>query len=432
MAGNPYTESGARFQIPDMLANRADTYNLGDISEGKQEAFARSYLENALTSHPILSPLTGRDAGDVHKLIAMAQGEPLQLGELSHSYSSAEAQEIVALFQRALKVQSVLLKVNQEYIASASRDNRYRSEPPFKLQGSYRNMNKLVEKLAPVLNDAELERLIDDHYASESQTLTQGAEQNLLKLAEMRGRLSAEQSARWEQIKQGFLRVQRMGGKDDDPVARVTGTLSGLDTQLAGIREALQSAAKRELTPAHVEEPAEVGPRVEVRLDGGREASLVAIVTQQGELIRHALAELARVPAARPEAQLGALHAAIEKLGQKLSHGMAAVRRVDVELQPAGPSNFYRTLSSQDVWQDGGLFVATYEKPPPLGADVLVSLEFPTGPRCEFTGTVAWFRDYLSDDAPAGFGVRFQELSEPARALISGYCGVREPMLWDD
>jgi hypothetical protein len=31
MAGNPYTETGASFRIPDMLANRADTYNLGDI-----------------------------------------------------------------------------------------------------------------------------------------------------------------------------------------------------------------------------------------------------------------------------------------------------------------------------------------------------------------------------------------------------------------
>ena len=31
MAGNPYTESGEKFQIPDMLANRADTYNFGDV-----------------------------------------------------------------------------------------------------------------------------------------------------------------------------------------------------------------------------------------------------------------------------------------------------------------------------------------------------------------------------------------------------------------
>ena len=43
--------------IPDMLANRADTYNLGDILEGKDQLFALSYLENALTSNPVLAPL---------------------------------------------------------------------------------------------------------------------------------------------------------------------------------------------------------------------------------------------------------------------------------------------------------------------------------------------------------------------------------------
>ena len=36
MAGNPYTESGERFAIPDMLANRADTYNLGDVFSGSE------------------------------------------------------------------------------------------------------------------------------------------------------------------------------------------------------------------------------------------------------------------------------------------------------------------------------------------------------------------------------------------------------------
>jgi hypothetical protein len=61
MAGNPYTESGEKFQIPDMLANRADTYNLGDILEGKDEAFALSYVENSLTSNPVLAPLATRD-----------------------------------------------------------------------------------------------------------------------------------------------------------------------------------------------------------------------------------------------------------------------------------------------------------------------------------------------------------------------------------
>ena len=46
MAGNPYTESGERFRIPDMLANRADTYNIGDIVGDNFDPFAQSYIEN--------------------------------------------------------------------------------------------------------------------------------------------------------------------------------------------------------------------------------------------------------------------------------------------------------------------------------------------------------------------------------------------------
>src|SRR5690606_6449374 len=37
MAGNPYTEAGQRFVIPDMLANRADTFNMGDVVSGHAE-----------------------------------------------------------------------------------------------------------------------------------------------------------------------------------------------------------------------------------------------------------------------------------------------------------------------------------------------------------------------------------------------------------
>ena len=60
MAGNPYTESGETFKLPDMLANRADTYNLGDIIGGNVDAFELSYLENALTSNPVLAKLASR------------------------------------------------------------------------------------------------------------------------------------------------------------------------------------------------------------------------------------------------------------------------------------------------------------------------------------------------------------------------------------
>jgi hypothetical protein len=77
MAGNPYTETGEKFRIPDMLANRADTYNLGDVLEGKERGCSPlSYLENALTSNPVLAPLAGRDPKDLDKLVRIAQGEP--------------------------------------------------------------------------------------------------------------------------------------------------------------------------------------------------------------------------------------------------------------------------------------------------------------------------------------------------------------------
>ena len=106
-------------------------------------------------------------------------------------------------------------------------------------------MNKLAEKIVSAMNEEELQQLVDDHYASESQTLTTGAEQNLLKLAELRGRMTDEQRARWKEIKEAFVRTRRAGGKGDDPVARVTGALGGLDEALQRIQAAIGAAVQR-------------------------------------------------------------------------------------------------------------------------------------------------------------------------------------------
>ncbi len=56
-----------------------------------------------------------------------------------------------------IRVRETVLRVNQAYIASSAQAEAYRTEPTFKLQGSYRNMNKLAEKLSPVMSDQELE-----------------------------------------------------------------------------------------------------------------------------------------------------------------------------------------------------------------------------------------------------------------------------------
>ncbi|MCA8922226.1 MAG: DNA repair ATPase, partial [Planctomycetes bacterium] len=244
MAGNPYTESGETFQIPDMLANRADTYNLGDVLAGKEDVFALSYVENAVTSNPALSPLAGRDPDDLHRLLRLARGETVPTTEFTRAYSGVELNEITTVLKHLFRVRDVLLKVNQLYVSSASMDDDYRDEPPFKLQGSYRNMNKLAEKVASALNPEELEALIDDHYRGESQTLTTGAEHNLLKLAELRGRLTPQQAERWAAIKKEFGRQHLLGGRDDDPVTRVTSQLSALGLQVEGVRDALVQAAQ--------------------------------------------------------------------------------------------------------------------------------------------------------------------------------------------
>jgi MoxR-like ATPase len=243
MAGNPYTESGEAFQVPDMLANRADVYNLGDVLSGKSEAFDLSYIENSLTSNVVLARLATGEQSDVYAMVRIAQGENVPQSEIKHNYSNVEIDEFKAILQKMFRCRDVLLKVNATYISSAAQDDRFRVEPRFQLQGSYRNMNKLAEKVVAAMNAEELDRLIDDHYAGEAQTLTTGAEANMLKLKELRGTLNAEEQKRWEDIKRGFGRYQSQGDQDADPVTRITQQLIQLKGELEQVHGSILSAS---------------------------------------------------------------------------------------------------------------------------------------------------------------------------------------------
>ncbi len=214
MAGNPYTEAGEAFQVPDMLANRADIYNLGDMLDDHEEAFKLSYVENSLSSNPILAPLATREMSDIYQLINLAKGKQVATTDLSHQYSGAEVNEITEVLKKMFIVLEVILKVNQQYIASAAQNDAYRTEPAFKLQGSYRNMNKMTEKISAVMNEQEIMQMIADHYLGEAQLLTHGAEENLLKLAELRGNMTKEQQQRWESIKDNFTKNKIKGNEE--------------------------------------------------------------------------------------------------------------------------------------------------------------------------------------------------------------------------
>jgi len=253
MAGNPYTESGEKFQIPDMLSNRADTYNLGDVIGGSADAFEMSYLENCLTSNATLSLLQSRSQKDVYAIIEMATSEKGTNVSLEGSYSTGQINEMVDVMRKLIFVRNVLLKVNALYIESAAQADEYRTEPSFKLQGSYRDMNKIAERIVPVMNQKELEELIASHFENQAQTLTSAAEANLLKFKELINRMTAQQQQRWNDIKHAYKRNLVLGaaGQSDDKASQIIAQLSLFSEGLYEIRSALAQGASQLIESAN-------------------------------------------------------------------------------------------------------------------------------------------------------------------------------------
>jgi hypothetical protein len=240
MAGNPYTETGEKFRIPDMLANRADIYNLGDIIGDTEAVFKLSYIENALTSNPVLARLTAKSQQDIYALITLAETDNSEGLTLEGNHAADEIREYVLVLKKLLKLQEVILKVNLEYIRSAAQSDEYRTEPAFKLQGSYRNMNKLAEKVMPIMNDQELHTLILSHYEAESQTLTSGAEANMLRFKQLIGVMTGAEAQRWEDIKATFVRNNKLKSFGaNNQVGQVLSEMENISGGLAGIKEVL-------------------------------------------------------------------------------------------------------------------------------------------------------------------------------------------------
>jgi hypothetical protein len=289
MGGNPYTESGEVFQIPDMLANRADVRNLGDQLSGMEDVFALSYLENSMSSNAVTAPLASRSMDDFYRFADLAAGKEVNSADFDHDYSAAEREEIVAVLKRLLRVRDVILAVNETYISSSGQHDAYRTEPPFKLQGSYRNMNKLTEKVTPVMSEVELEQLIDDHYQGEAQLLTQGAEENLLKLKELRGAMSEAEQARWETIKASY-RAKVQAGGDGDSGEKMVRQLVGISDHIKSLSDSVSTAATREIPQTNWE------PIVERLQTALGSINVAPEITFQGpDGMREALLSLAEV-----------------------------------------------------------------------------------------------------------------------------------------
>ncbi len=237
MAGNPYTESGDKFQIPDMLANRADIYNLGDILGGAEDDFLMSYIENSMSSNSVLSNLASKSQKDIYSLVKNIETNSLEGIEYEGNHSPEELNDYREILKKVIHLRGIIYKVNRNYILSAGQAEDYRTEPPFKLQGSYRDMNKMVEKIMPVMNTQELQILIVSHYESESQTLTSGAEANFLKFKQITGIISPEEEQRFEEI----VAIYMENKQQDSSVhfAQIAENTEIIASSMAGVKEAI-------------------------------------------------------------------------------------------------------------------------------------------------------------------------------------------------
>lgn len=288
MAGNPYTESGEQFQIPDMLSNRADIYNLGETIGAAVEAFEMSYLENCLTSNPILSPLAAGSPQDARTLIRAATRGTLEGVDLEGAWAMDQVREMFAVLQKLVQVRGAVLKVNRQYIRSAAQAAASRTEPPFKLQGSYRNMNRLAERVVPVMNDAELQALIHSSYEQDAQTLTSDNEANMLKFKELMGTLTDQEAERWEAIKYAYVESSRMAGVDPaDSVGQLMRQLQAMRDGLEAIRRVMQQAVASRGDADANERIAEYLARLSDSVEAERQ--------QLSEAVRETATELSRI-----------------------------------------------------------------------------------------------------------------------------------------
>lgn len=243
MAGSLDPNTGDIVKLPSTLTSRADSYDLSMRSQDHETLFARSYLENALTAHPLLAPLATRTPEELDKLIRLAQGEELPSSDFSHFDTQPELEDLLAVLKKLLRVQEVVFKVHQHYLLSRAQTDQHRTEPPFQLPGSYRQMNQLTAQVRVDMTAAELEKLLADHYAREAQLLTTGREENLLKFAELQGNMTAAQLARWGEIKSTFHRFQTLGDQHADPLTRIVTQLSLLTEQLQHLHATTLSQA---------------------------------------------------------------------------------------------------------------------------------------------------------------------------------------------
>jgi hypothetical protein len=110
--------------------------------------------------------------------------------------------------------------------------------------------------------------------------------------------------------------------------------------------------------------------------------------------------------------------------------------KVNAELGVHSATNFYKGLAGNDLFDSGGIFIATYQIPK-IGRALLIHVSMPGGYEFDAKGVVRWTREAPMSgpagvESPPGFGAQFTELSPEGRQLIQRYVRNREPLFHDD
>jgi len=107
--------------------------------------------------------------------------------------------------------------------------------------------------------------------------------------------------------------------------------------------------------------------------------------------------------------------------------------RLEAALGAHSPTNFYKGLSGNDVFDAGGIFVATYQIPR-IGTPLSIKISLPGGYDFEAQAIVRWTREpaSVSDGSSPGFGAQFTSISPEGRQLVYRYVRNREPIFHDD
>ncbi len=223
--------------------------------------------------------------------------------------------------------------------------------------------------------------------------------------------------------------------------APLTGMHSDLPDPLQGIRSVITEAIAASEAPSDkstflTNVDRSLGQLVcaqrELRSAQATQPAVGNLLAHQTDLVERALSPLVDVSASNSGADGGRIAALIESIARldvRIAHGLTGMPCFEVELSASSPSDFYLGLSGNDVVMNGGLFIATFANAPAVGEKVSVGIMFPGGDVAELSGVVAFLQNYLSDDTPAGFGVRFHDVPKEGAALVAEFAQLREPLV---